>query len=1510
MSKDSPSAPGPAGAKLSKATDSFIGYVLPDWLKNAKPAQINRLRDSFKRHQASQGPLRAATAALIPLPQFAAEQFGRLLADRLPVGTDLQALHWLQVRRGFAHLPVLHWPSYGPIEDRQPALLRLMQNFHEDAEVLTGSGLVLPNSDAVLLRDPQQLPDDCRSWDIGARYQALLDQVFTPATCTLLAEDKRAGLLLAIDIAALKGELDSETEAALRAVIQAHPENTLRAYPGLLTALGSPISDALAFQLRNEQGQDSGVVLYLPSDPKNAFRYFETWADLNDAMTEALRQESYRNYFSQLVELKARPSFLGTLETRLKDTVPDLQLDAATDQGEVFERLVALQVKRVKDDARLLLVPTGDVDLQATKDRLQAWKDAGLGLLNLAGMFIPVVGAILLGQFVVQTLSEVYEGAVDWYHGHQHEALEHMLGVAEALAVAAAVGTAAGLVARGFQRSAFVDGLEPVTLEGGEPRLWQRDLKEYEITPVSTTQGANGLFAEGDHQCIRVGERYYRVHRPDAQGPWRLRHARREDAFGPQVEFNGDRGWRLRHERPLEIRDSARLLDLLWPQREPLSSERAGEVLAVAGTDTAQLRGLLVAGHRPPVNLRESLRRFQADARIEAFFEQMHRQVPASDDQDIQRWCLAQPDLQGLDAQALRERVLALQAPLREQLMSHLTETELAPDPLRELVRRDFPGLPPAYAAALIEDVAEAQRDLAVLEQRLPMSLATQARELLLQVRLSRAIEGLYLPNSYSDQTGELVLAMLSRLPHWPRRLNLELRQGTENGRRVALLNPQVDEQATTIMVYSDGEFHLYDHRGLELDNPVAAPRGLFEGIIACLTPEELARLELTGDNPAQALRTRLVSRLPGKRTDLCILLGWRPSNPRSVAPQRLSNGRIGYPLSGRGSGQRAVEWTLRDRIRELFWGLSEAQVDSFLHRLLLLPGSPFENLLRLETQYHQIDVSLNRWASAELNDRRRGVRQLTAGLMRRAWRMQGERAQSADGAVDGARLDLSGLPLRTLPELPAQADFGDVSELNLGGLQVDGLPTTFLNGFSALRRLSLNHNLLLRLPAGLGRLGQLTELRLAGNRIRLDLDGVQSLARLNALRYLDLSFNPLGSVVMRFNQLPQLRSIRLRRCGLLTWPEGLEICGFLDSADLRQNQIARIPDSVMQMPPAYRRSFQIADNPISTVERDRFYADRPHPHEAVAPPPALLPDAVQLRSRWLERGAEAARDANLQAWDRLSAMPEGDGLFELLDDLEHTQEYRVAAGHLGDQVWALLRAIDTDEVLRLQVFDRARVEVTCVDSAAARFSDLQVLMLIHQADGNGAGDARGMQLLGLGRRLFRLDELGRYARGDIAERIAQLPPADAPDYASARAQIDEIEIDLHYRVHLATELDLPLQPRHMQFESLARVSNTQLQQAVQRVRAAEATRALARSISQREFWLSYLRAEHPRAFAAIEENFANRGSELDGQQGELSSEAYRQRWNELRIERDGRLQALALLLTQEALGREVAHPG
>lgn len=1473
-------------AKLATATDDFIIKRLPAWLEQGTPGQISALRTHYKALKASQAKVSKATEALVGLKAYAEEK----LRPLLPTTPAPDKLQWREILPSLQVPLSTGWLDYTPDERRHPGLLRLMQNFTEGARFYDGSGLVAEGKDTVLTPNLTELVRQCRALDAGAGYQALLNKVFDPSTCTALAGEKRAGLKLAAAVAGLEGRLDSSAQAALERVVDAGSEQggqTL-AYPGLLTVLGQPLVDGLLVQLRDSEGEDVGQVLYLGGDPEHAVRHYSSRSALNQALVESLKRPEYQQSFGQRIALGQRPEWLALLKLRLADTQPDLQIEGEPVTGDVFDGLVQRQVERLKADARLLLVPTAEVDHQASKSRLQAWKDAGLGLANLAGLFVPTVGAVLLGQFVVQTLAHVFEGAVDWQRGHQHEALDHMLGVAENLAVAGVVATGAQAVASGFERSAFVDALEPVTVDGSTARLWNNDLSVYACSPADPQPAPDGLCGTGERRWLRRGQRYYEVHRPVSDGPWRLRHPERQDAFGPIVETNGERCWRLRQDNPLEWSDSAQMLDTLWPMPEPLDAEHAEQILRIAVMDQTQLRALLVENRPLPVQLRSTLRRFEAHGRIEAFFD--HLVAGTEGEAQIQAWCDARPELQTLSPTARREKLLGDQALLREQLLQHLSQETLADDALRTLLKRDFPGLPEAYAQDAISDVSAAQRSLALAESRIPLALARRARVLSQHARLARALEGVYLSHADSNLCGELVLAVLSRVPNWPQEVNLELREGSDTGPRLAVIAPTARrDEARTLLVRKEGRFRLYDYHGRELETDVAEPGGIFEAVSAALTSEQATRLGLAAGDVPQALRLLVQGRLPTTRKALLQLLSW-PEHAASLnLPRRLTDGRLGYPLSGRGAVRQRAADTLRIRIRSLYPQFDDERVEAFLAQLLSLPGSPFEVLLVQESQYAQLDEALNRWVSAEGSASRRTLRQHLGQRLRQCWRLQGESVTGEDGQPQGMRLDLSGFASQVLPEIPTEVEFAHVTELSLSSMDLEQVPTPFLRCFGSVRRLNLADNRLRRVPQGLGYLSELRSLQLARNGIRLDAAGIAILTTLPELQVLDLSFNPLGAQEMRWNHLPRLDQLRLRRCSLATWPSGLELCERLTYVDLRDNLIASVPTETLHMPLAHRMAFIIEGNPLPSWELARLVAlDIDHlPHD---PLDIEVVEAITTRDRWLHDSQADLREARQAQWDSLAATPESNGLFELLGELRRTSDYQRTPADLAEQVWELIGFLADNPSLRDGLYAWANQPRTCSDSVARQFSDLLVHRQVVEVENRTGIEDAGEALLELGRKLFRLDQVQRFASRDIAQRVA------------AGRAVDAVEIDLFYRVRLAQTLDLPFQPRTMRFTNLANVSEAQLQEALRTVQAAQTNQALAESLGGRQFWRDYVQARHPAAFADLGASFEAQGSELDDARTGLSSQEYTERWARLQKAREAAVQKRVELLTREIL--------
>jgi hypothetical protein len=619
-------------------------------------------------------------------------------------------------------------------------------------------------------------------------------------------------------------------------------------------------------------------------------------------------------------------------------------------------------------------------------------------------------------------------------------------------------------------------------------------------------------------------------------------------------------------------------------------------------------------------------------------------------------------------------------------------------------------------------------------------------------------------------------------------------------------------------------------------------------------------------------------------------LLGWQPGVRWFNPGTRLPDGRVGYLLSGRGQGNRPL---LRDRLRALYPGLGEQQLDAELRRLLETEGSVYRRLSELEDDYDQLDRHLNRWVSAELNQARGVLRQRFAERVRRAWRLQAEPVFGADGQLHGQRLSLSGLQVSTLPALPAQVDFTRITVLVMTETPVSLVHTDFLRAFSALRELNLSRNQLRQVPQGIAYLTGLQRLRLAHNGIRLDRAALEALNGLPGLTHLDLSYNPLGAYQMHYNQLPHLRELNLRQCRLGAWPAGIELCGFLERGDLRDNLLSAVPSTVLQMPHAYRRAFLVTGNDLRRLDLGRLYALDTIQEHLHAPEPLRIIDAAQARSVWLEGAEGAAKLAREQRWDTLAAMPNSNGLFRLLGYLQYTHDFSEVRDDLGRRVWRLLDAVHANPDLREQLYRLADTQPSCENGAADLFARLQVRTEVDIAERNTLHE-RGDELLSLGRGLMRLERVELAARQDMRARI------------ELREDFEQLNVSLTYRVRLRQRLGLPGQPHAMRHAEQALVSDAQLERIAQEVRTAETPQALAANLSQRRFWQRYLQERHAAAFDDQDLRQARQRDELAAQVGPLEAHEDNPLVQALRVAQASERQLLVEQLTGQMLyGRE-----
>jgi len=1466
---------------MQKAADAFT-QSLPQWIKGASAANIYTLRVLIASHRASQVALADATKAVTPLRVFAESTFSEALASMLPSGQALTTLQW---RRKIREEVGQSTPHIQDSWEVQPALPRLMQNFAAGVTPLSGSGLVIQGDDEGVIVNTTKLIKACRELNAGKTYQTLLERHFTQNKA-LLVTDKLAGFKLAVHVAFLKSKIDSDVKAALEYYVEGAgatgTEPRLTAYPGLMSMLGVRVHEALIIQLQTADGDNAGVVTYMPADARNPLRWHTSMHDLQKEMVTDLREEHYLRELLQLIALDHRSAFFLQLQLRLSDAVPDLEIEGETGHGSVFARWVDTQVERVRADAKVLLVPTAEADAEASRKRLEDWKSLGWGLAGLAGFFIPAVGVVLLGALVKDVCTQVFEGVADWAKGHDHEALQHALNVAQ-ITAATAAGVAVGAAVGQLVNKALVEGLEAVALDDDAQGLWNGDLSVYESElPADAIMGEDGLYFSGKRRWLRAGDNHYEVHQPSENGAWRLLHPDCPHAYGPVLQHNAERLWLLPDDSPLDWDDTQQMLARLWPQERPLDQQRAKQVLQAACSDVDELRGILVDNRPLPANLRDTLRRFEGDQRIERFFESLAAEATEIDDPVLFEWCEKRPGIAELAPTERPAAILEQQSLLRHDLFNHLTFVEPGSDPVVLVLKRDFPGLPTDYAIELASQVTGDEREEVVLLQRLPLSLTTKARSLLQVARLNHAVQGMMLRNAYSDASDEVGLGLLSRLDHWSFNQRVELRFGSTEGRRLAVLNAQAPEADRVIMVRREGGFLLYGNNGKELPKQSTVPDDFFQAIATLLTEQQKAGLSLGSDDQAGELRRQVVRLLPTGRQKLVRLFVWQEEPGWFNPGQRLEDGRVGYPLGGSVS-HLEPGWRARRRVARLYRGATPEQIEAHLNRILDA-ANPYAELMLEEQNYQLLKGRLEAWiAAGQVGEQT--ARHRLARALRQAWRML-LRNDRNENAVSSFILDLSGHRVTGLPELETAIDFHHVTSLVMVNTRLQAVPDGFFSCFGQLRRLNMARNRLEALPAGIRHLRLLERLGLSYNSIRNGERVSEALSSLTHLEDLDLSFNPSLRRLTLGGGLSTLRRLNLRLCGLREWPAGLEHCRLLHVVDLGSNNLTTVPATIQSLPYSFRISIQLDRNAVEAAQLERLYA-RPAPVHPPAPQPA--PELLAARAVWVSGEQAQARGAK---WDRLFADPRNSELEVILHGLQQSSDFRndVQRSELNTRVWTLLDAMDNDSAFIDEVHAYALGNVTCADDVADRFSELHLLALVSNAKRLSVAGDQQQALLDLGQGLFRLQLLKEHIGRYIAEKAVVNPNLDA------------VEVSLYFRLQLAEEMNLPSQPGSMLFGAIVDVSEADLDAARAFVRGAETVDAKATFLSHQTFWAQWLERQESKHFVPKREQFQEQANQLFEQKSELTDQQYKDRFDRLAVELDQKINDLVLTLTKPML--------
>jgi hypothetical protein len=206
-----------------------------------------------------------------------------------------------------------------------------------------------------------------------------------------------------------------------------------------------------------------------------------------------------------------------------------------------------------------------------------------------------------------------------------------------------------------------------------------------------------------------------------------------------------------------------------------------------------------------------------------------------------------------------------------------------------------------------------------------------------------------------------------------------------------------------------------------------------------------------------------------------------------------------------------------------------------------------------------------------------------------------------------------------------------------------------------------------------------LQSLNLRSTFLVLDERSAGQLGGLKHLQKLDLSDNPLGvpPLVMGLNELQVLN---LQGTGISRCPVGVAEQPYLTSLDLRDNQISRVPQAILNQAVS-RDRLGLWGNPLTdedTLLRLVEHRERTGINLWLSEPG----EGYGSAQPWLAEGDPVLQQARQAVWQRLSSRPSGTALLRVIDGLSLSADFQVDYLALQARVWQLLVEADASEEL------------------------------------------------------------------------------------------------------------------------------------------------------------------------------------------------------------------------------------
>ncbi|WP_178117579.1 NEL-type E3 ubiquitin ligase domain-containing protein [Pseudomonas sp. MNR3A] len=1436
-----------------------------DWYASALPEDQAALRNALDQRAKSVRALQASLAELKGISDFCRPLLQQYFSnERTPDGEE----HSVDVMQYYTQAAKVELPKPGQTETvytptgtpvYRSVLAAALHNFKSEQDRPRFAGLRHFKGDnrEFLIHNLTDFIVLTRRLDLGQQYQAHLASIYDGSNAEQIRQDsmlaRRDELRVQARIAYLKGDISQTTYTALHELCADLPTDGSETHEvkcQSLSVFGFELYELMLISIVTPKARC--VVLYLPGNSSETLREFKSMAECHIHLRTRLLDANVRQTFIGYTAHAVQPA----LSTRLRNalysnpTANDAALIARTTvnldtsltdlPSSPWSELERRHVKRMKADARSIAVPTADVDAQARLERLEFWAVIGMDILNIAAAYIPGLNPVMSLVVGAQMMESVFDALHAWEENDNAQAIAHLKSLA--INTGLLVGTVAG---GAVLQSHFVDSMQSIHVNGQE-RLWSPNMGGYASDlqlPSELEPNARGQYVYQDKTYVRLGEDLYEQFQ-DMDGQWRVRHPSNPHAYSPLLVHNDAGAWRVAHENPLAW-DSDTLLERQGSVARSLSVEQRNSALLSTGLGADVLRRQLMENTRTPAQLLDAFERLRTSEEISGLTRSVregtrlpaHKNFALNALTQLPEW----PSDHVLEVFAGNERagefITYPRASRPDDHVVQLSREELENGELASVVLAQMDA---EQASHLAPVGAEQTSQVVVLQERLANQLEADRQSIFASLRAAKV-----------EHTSLATERLSQQFPGLPEVAVDEIVESASPQERVRMnshdgrIPLRVAEEARLLQA------------SIRLDRAIL---GLKQSDLAT-TDTAILRDGLQTQPPkADAALFELAT---ADRNKARQLIGQQPVRPGFRSPLRLSDGRLGYPLSGRGvPGPRA-------RLRVLYPGSTDARINELI--ATLGEGRVLrDNIARLEHEWRTLNRDIDQWTQASWEA---GIDTGSIGWdLMAAWRN-----------TQARELELIALgdEVSTLPRISAR--FPNVRTLRLNRLGLTALQPGLLDCFPALERLEILGNpqigessltLALRAAPNLRRLvlvdngltglsmqmqetlaampylrdldlgynslslsaadidflaaRRLETLNLNNNHITLDATSAGRFRQMVDVRHLNLRGNPLG-VAPDVGYMARLSHLNLSRCNLEQWPQGLTTLMSqrqyqLRELDLSRNRISTLPDldNILVTPFAQgirarqvglRWSFNynaLEREARSGLARIQLVV---HEHEGVmSPTEAFMQTDATPAQRLL--------------WADLFGAGENQALLDKLGLLRESADSQQQPVAIRRRVWALLEAAGESTELREKLNDVAeQYPTSCGDAGTDAFSALETEVSLQKIN---QGDFSLRDKWTLLRQRYRREQvnnladriaLARSLRKAALQRVLEgngedIPalddlddPAAVPDQVLLDGPVDDIEIRLALRQTLADDLDYPEPSDNMLYRPTAQLS-------------------------------------------------------------------------------------------------------